>query len=275
MTLKRDTKYLGKDFHMTAIPLKLDAPAIEAGAPPTAWTNIYRAGAAAALLIVLAGLTDIFIMFIPVAGTGTAPGVRSVVDWFTLLQSRPFVTLRDMGLLNMVTISCSVVVYFALFGLHRRSHPQAAALALILAGLGAAIYVANNTALPMLTLSRHYAAAASEAQKALWAAAGQAWLAREDLTAGAFPAFFFGEIAGLLMAVVILGGHIFHRWEGWIYLLGTACLLFFNICAAFIPSLYDRVMLIFGAGGGLLNLVWYILIARRLLSKTLTITEEK
>src|SRR5664279_956216 len=101
---------------MTAIPLKLDTPAIEAGAPGTAWTNFYRAGAAAALLIVLAGLTDIFIMFLPVAGTGTAPGVRSVVDWFTLLQTRPFVTLRDMGLLNMVTISFSVVVYFALFG---------------------------------------------------------------------------------------------------------------------------------------------------------------
>ena len=253
---------------MTAIPLKLDTPAIEAGAPASAWTNIYHAGAIAALLIVLAGLTDIFIMFVP--GTGTTPGARTVLDWFTLLQSQQFVTLRDMGLLNMVTITCSVVVYFALFGLNRRSNPQAAALALILACLGAAIYIANNTALPMLTLSRHYAAAAGETQKALWAAAGQALLGREDLTAGAFPGFFFGEIAGILMAVVILRGRIFCRWEAWVGLLGTACLLFFNICAAFIPSLYDRVMLIFGAGGGLLNLAWYVLVARRLLK-----TEEK
>ncbi len=253
---------------MTAIPLKLDTPAIDAGTPDPAYTNIYRAGAIAAVLIVLAGLTDIFIMFLPVAGigTGTAPGLRTVVEWFTLLQSQWFVTMRDMGLLNMLTISCSVVVYFALFGMHRRTHPQAAALALILACLGAAIYVANNTALPMLTLSRQYAAAAGEAQKALWAAAGQALLAREDLTAGAFPGFFFAEIAGLLMAGVILRGRIFRHWEAWVGMLGTACLLFFNICAAFIPSLYDHVMLIFGAGGGLLNLVWYVLVARRLLS---------
>lgn len=253
---------------MTAIPLKLDTPAIHAAPPAPAWASIYRAGAAAALLIVLAGLTDIFIMFIPVAGTGTgtAPGVRTVVDWFTLLQSQQFVTLRDMGLLNMVTISCSVVVYFALLGLHRRTHAQAATLALILACLSAAIYVANNTALPMLTLSRQYAAAANPTQKALWAAAGQALLAREDLTAGAFPGFFFGEIAGILMALVVLRGRIFHRWEAWTSLLGTACLLFFNVCAAFIPALYDSVMLIFGAGGGLLNLVWYVLVARRLLS---------
>ena len=258
---------------MTALPLQLDTPAIQAAPPGPAWTNIYRAGAAAALLIVLAGLTDIFIMFLP--GTGTTPGARTVVDWFTLLQSQQFVTLRDMGLLNMVTIACSVVVYFALFGMHRRVNPQAAALALILACLGAAIYIANNTALPMLALSRQYAAAASEAQKALWAAAGQALLAREDLTAGAFPGFFFGEIAGLLMAVIILRSRTFRGWEAWIYLLGTACLLFFNICAAFIPSLYDRVMLIFGAGGGLLNLVWYGLVFRRLVARRFISNKEE
>jgi len=127
----------------------------------------------------------------------------------------------------------------------------------------------------MLTLSQRYASAATEGQKALWAAAGQALLAREDLTAGAFPGFFIGEAAGLLMIGVILRGGIFHRWEAWIGLVGTASLLFFNICAAFIPALYDHVMLVFGAGGGLLNLVWYALIARRLLSRPLALTEEK
>jgi hypothetical protein len=248
---------------MPAIPLKRNTPAIEAATPGAAWNSIYRAGAVAALLIVLAALTDILIMFLP--GTGTNPGARTVLDWFTLLQSQQFVTLRDLGLLNMVTISCSMVVYFALFGLHRQANPQAAALALILAGLGAAIYVANNIALPMLTLSHQYAAAATGAQKALWAAAGQALLAREDLTAGAFPGFFFAEIAAILMAVVILRSRIFRAWEAWVGLLGLACLLFFNICAAFIPALYNTVMPIFGAGGGLLNLAWYALVARRLL----------
>jgi len=258
---------------MTAIPLKLDKPAIEAETPGAAWMNIYRAGAFAALLIVLAGLTDIFIMFLP--GTGTAPGVRTVVDWFTLLQSQPFITLRDMGMLNMVTISCSVVVYFALFGLHRRTHKQTTALALILVCLGAAIYIANNMALSMLTLSSYYAAATGANQKALWAAAGQALLAREDLTAGAFPGFFFVEIAGLLMARVVPRSGIFRRWEAWVSLLGTVCLLFFNICAAFIPTLYNSVMPIFGAGGGLLNLAWFALVACRLFSRHLADAEAK
>ena len=226
------------------------------------WQKFFRAGALAALLIVLTGLLDILIMFLP--GTGTNPGARTVENWFALLQSMPFLALRDMGLLNMVTMSCSMVVFFALFGLHRRISPLAASLALLLVGIGAAIYIANNTALPMLTLFQHYTAAASESQKALWTSAGQALLAHEDLTAGAFPGFFFAEIAGAWMAVVALRGGIFQRWEAWLGILATGCLFFFNLCAAFIPAWYDSVMPVFGAGGGLLSLVWYVLITRRL-----------
>jgi hypothetical protein len=232
-----------------------------------AWQNIYRAGAISVLVVVLAGLTDIFIMFMP--GTGTSPGSRTVIDWFTLLQSQWFLALRDLGLLNMVTISCSVVVFFALFGAHRRINPLAAGLALILISIGAAIYITNNTGLPMLTLSQHYAAATSENQKSLWAIAGQALLAQEDLTAGAYPGFFVAEMAGFLMAGVALRGRVFQQWEAWIGMIGTGCLFFFNFCAAFIPTWYGSVMPVFGAAGGLLSMVWFARIAQRLFSMPL------
>ena len=247
---------------MTVKTLRMDTLMIGTETTGLAWQKFFRAGALAALLIVLVGLLDILIMFLP--GTGTNPGTRTVEDWFTLLQTMPFLALRDMGLLNMITMSCSVMVFFGLFGVHRRISPRAAALALILVCMGGAIYIANNTALPMLTLSQHFAAAASESQRTLWASAGQALLAHEDLTAGAFPGFFFGEVAGALMAVVALRGGVFQRWEAWLGIVATGCLFFFNLCAAFIPAWYDSVMPIFGAGGGLLSLVWYILITRRL-----------
>lgn len=247
---------------MTAKTLRIENQAESIQKDSIDWLPVYRVGAAAAVLIVLSGLLDILIMFVP--GTGTSPGARLVADWYALLQSMPFLALRDMGLLNMITMFCSVFVFFALYGLHRRILPKPAALALILVCMGAAIYIAKNAALPMLTLSQHYAAAASEAQKALWASAGQALLAQEDLTAGAFPGFFFVEIAGALMAGVALRGGVFRRWEAWLGILATGFLFFFNLCAAFIPALYDSVMLIFGAGGGVLSIAWYVLIVRRL-----------
>ena len=248
---------------MTAKIFGMDTPVMETERLSFDWKFFYRAGGLAALLVVLVGLLDILIMFLP--GTGTNPGARTVVDWFKVLQDDPFLALRDMGLLNMITMSCSVMVFFALYGVHRRISPLAASLTLILVCMGGAIYIANNTALPMLTLSQHFAAATSESQRALWASAGQALMAHEDLTAGAYPGFFFGEVAGALMAVVALRGGIFQRWEAWLGIVATGCLLFFNLCAAFIPALYDSVMPIFGAGGGLLSLVWYVMIARRLL----------
>jgi hypothetical protein len=247
---------------MTTRILEMQTPAMETERVPFDWNFFCRAGGVAALLIILTGLLDIFIMFLP--GTGASPGTRTVPDWFALLQSMPFLALRDMGLLNMITMACSVMVFYALYGMHRRINPLEAALALIFACIGAAIYISNNTALPMLTLSNHYASVADESQKALWAAAGQALLAQEDLSAGAFPGFFFAEIAGALMGVVALRGGVFRRWEAWVGIVATGCLFFFNLCAAFIPALYDIVMPIFGAGGGLLSLVWYGLIARRL-----------
>jgi hypothetical protein len=247
---------------MNVTTLRSDTPMIGVETAGSAWQKFFRAGALAALLIVLTGLLDIFIMFLP--GTGANPGARTVDEWFALLQSMPFLALRDMGLLNMITLSLSVFVFFALYGLHRRNSPLTAAMALLLVCVATAIYIANNTALPMLTLSQHYAAATNESQKALWTSAGQALLAHEDLTAGAFPGFFFAEIAGALMAVVALRGRIFQRWEAWLGIVATGCLFFFNLCAAFIPAWYDSVMPIFGAGGGLLSLVWYVLITRRL-----------
>lgn len=248
---------------MDIIMRKMTITDLEGVAARDEWKSVFRAGAVAALLVVLVGLVDIFIMFLP--GTGANPGARTVVEWFDLLQTQWFIALRDMGLLNMITMTCSLLIFSALAGAHRRTTPLLASLGLILACIGAAIYIANNTALPMLTLSQHFAAASGESQRALWVNAGQALLAQEDLTAGAFPGFFFAEIAGLLLSVVALRGGIFRRWEAWLGLISTGCLLFFNICAAFIPALYEIVMPVFGAGGGLLSLVWYTLIARRLM----------
>ncbi len=47
-----------------------------------------------------------------------------------------------------------------------------------------AVYIANNAAIPMQALSGKYAAAGTETQRALYAAAGETILARgEDFTA--------------------------------------------------------------------------------------------
>jgi predicted neutral ceramidase superfamily lipid hydrolase len=246
--------------------MKVEAPAsdrnkILAFAGDSSWKSLYRVGGIAALIAVLAGLVDIFIMFLP--GTGATPGTRSVADWFYLFQNQWFLAFRDLGLLNMVTTLCSVLIFFALVGIHRRTDLPYAALALILVCMGATIYIANNISLPMLTLSSQYAAVSSETQKSMLLAAGQVLLAREDVGAGTFMGFFIPEVAGILMSVVMLRGKVFSIWTAWIGILGEGFLAIFNICAAFIPGLFDIVMN-FAKIGGPLSLLWFILIAYKL-----------
>jgi hypothetical protein len=225
------------------------------------WKSLYRAAGVAALLAVLVGLLDIFMMFLP--GTGVTPGTLSVTDWFSMFQGNWFLGLRNLGLFNLLTTSCTILVFFALYWVYRFVNPVYAALALILVCMGATIYIANNTALPMLNLSAQYTAATTDSQKALLITAARAVLAREDLTAGAFMGFFFTEIAAIMMAFVMLRGRIFSRWAAWTGIVGEASLLIFNICAAFVPALYGTAM-IFAMVGGPVSMVWLFLIALRL-----------
>ncbi len=244
------------------LSMKHAQPAAQSTPAHSTWTGVYRAGGAAALLMILTGLIDIGISFIP--GTGSVPGEMSVVDWFTLYREQPLLALRNMGILNVVNTFCGVLVFYALFGMHRRVSPASSGLALTLSCLGAAVYIASNVALPMLSLSSQYAAATSEAHKTLLVSAGQALLAQEDTGTGSFLSFFLPEIASALMAVVMLRGRVFSRWAGWAGLLGYIFLALFSIISAFIPGQYNLGMG-FALVGGPLSLAWMAITALCLL----------
>lgn len=222
-------------------------------------TRLYQLGGATALLIVLTALLEIIITFLP----GGYASADTVHDWFVLFQTNWFLGLRNLGLLNIVMTLLGIPMFFALYTAHRNTGQPYSSLALLIALLGAAVFFATNQALPMLDLSHQYASATTEAQRALIAAAGQAMLSvGESHTPGTFLAFFLSEIAGIMISAVMLSGRIFKAFTAYFGILGYGLLLIFDICASFVPAL-SGVVLIFAMIGGPLNMVWYILIARR------------
>lgn len=231
------------------------------------WRGLHRLAAVAALLIPPISLLDIALSFS--ASTGThAAGALTAVDWFALYQRSAWLGLRNLGFWNMLTTALSLPIYLALFAAHWRAHRCThrafAALAAVIFFTGAAIYIGNNKAIPMLTLSRQYHAAADPADQAQFAAAGQALLAQaEDFSPGAYPGFFFTEVAALLMSGVMLRGGVFGRWTARSGLLGFGLMFIFTTCATFIPASFDLLMPL-AILGGLLIMAWYLLTARRL-----------
>jgi Domain of unknown function (DUF4386) len=223
--------------------------------------TIYTIGGLAALLTVLVAFGEMIITFLP---GGNSP-VETVFDWFAQLQSNWFMGLRNLGLLNIAMFTLGIPMYFALYAAHRRGNKALAALAMIVSFIGVAVFLATNRAFSMLELSAQYAQATTEAQRSMYAAAGQAMLSvGRSHSPGTFISFFLGELAGVLMSIVLLRGQIFSRTTAYIGIIGFTLLSIFEVCTSFIPSLRQLAML-FAIGGGLLNIMWLILLGRRLL----------
>jgi hypothetical protein len=227
----------------------------------TQWQRVYTLGAVAALLTVLVGVIEIGLTFLP---GGNPVGVVTAVDWYAHFQSSWFFGLRNLGLLNIFLTTLGALTIFALYGAHRKTHQPYVALVVMTSLVGAAVFFATNRAFAMLDLSQRYAAATTDSQRQVLAAAGEALLAvGQSHTPGTFLAFCLSELAGIGMALVMLRGQVFGRASAWAGLVGFGLLLVFEVCKSFIPAVMGMVMPI-AMVGGLASLAWDILVARRL-----------
>jgi hypothetical protein len=228
--------------------------------PESNMKRIYKIGGMAALLTLVVAFGEMVITFLP---GGNAP-VETVIDWFTQIQNNWFMGLRNLGLLNIVMFALGIPMYFALYTAHRKVNKAFGALAMIISFIGVAVFFATNRAFSMLELSGQYAQATTDAQRSMFAAAGQAMLSvGRSHSLGTFISFFLGELAGILMSVVMLRGKIFSKATALTGIIGFTLLLIFEVCTSFIPVL-NEVAMIFAMGGGLLNITWLILLGRRL-----------
>jgi hypothetical protein len=225
--------------------------------------GVYGLGGVAALISVLVALLDIILSFLP-GEKDVEPGRLTATEWFARFRDSRFLALRDLGLWNIVNTTLAVPVYLALYEAHRQASRAFAALAAILSFIGAAVYVANNKALPMLALSDRYAAASTDVERAQLAATGQAMLAQgEDFTPGSFAGFFLSEVAGIVMGITMLRSKVFGRLTAWAGIAGSGLLLAFTVWVTFVPAAFRRAMVL-AMGGGILSMAWHILTARRL-----------
>jgi hypothetical protein len=170
-----------------------------------------------------------------------------------------------MGLLNIFLDLLALLFFFALYFAHRESPYQPhAAFAAIVSFLGISVFLATNRAFPMLALSQQYAAATTDAQRAVIEAAGQSMLSvGQSHTPGTFLGFFLVELAGVLISFVMLRGKIFSNASAYAGIIGFTLLAAFEILSSFVAGL-SAVMMGLAMVGGLLSMAWYILIARKL-----------
>ncbi len=226
------------------------------GPPDRSWKSLYKLGGTSTLIATLLVPAEIAISFFPSVEHATAHTV-TVIDWFNLFQTNPFIALRNLGLLNVIGAILLAPAILAVYSALKREREAYAALGTILFFVGIAVYLASSKAFPMLSLSRQYMIATNDAQRSLLVSAGRAMLVEGQNRAG----ILIIEFGCPVVSLVMLKGHAFSKATAYSGTLGNALMIVLEI--AFLPP--RGVGVIVAAGGGLSTVIWYCLMGRRLL----------
>lgn len=224
----------------------------------TEWKSLYRFGAIAALIAAILFRRNIGAEVSLFTGMDAIP--RSAAEWFSLLQSNPFVGLSFLAVFDLVNYFLVGIVFLALAARLWSVNKSLTALALASGLVGIAVSFASNISFSMMSLCQQYAAASDEAQRVSLLAAGQALLAMSGAMAsfpgtGAYMSYLLIALAELALAVLLLPTH---RSTAIVGLLAGGCDLAYCLTFALSPGL----QVLFMASGGAFWMLWHLLVTR-------------
>lgn len=234
------------------------------------WKSLSTVGGAAALVAGVLFRRNI------AAEVGLITGKMTpftVTNWFALLQSNRLLGLVQLNILDLVNYTFIALMFLALYVVLKGVNKSCMAIAMPLGLVGIAVYFASNTAFSMLSLSDQYAAATTDVERTMLAAAGQAMLAVNRFSntgahpgAGGYFSLLLLAVAGMITSVIMLKSAVFNRATAIVGILAAAFDLAYCITYVFVPSVESRLLaLTFIPAAGLLLMIWHIMIGLRLL----------
>ena len=227
------------------------------------WKIIFKIGAVTTIIVLCGIILDM------VVGTMTGGNIaelpQTAIERFNQFKENGLLGLYNLDLLNIINQIILIPSILALYAAHRNTNKPFALLSLILFLVGTTIFVTGSTALTMLDLSQKYFATASEEQRMLLAAAGEAMLVKGSHgSLGVFIGFALPTFANILMSAVMLNGKVFSRATSYIGFVGNSLLLLYIILVTFFPEV-EKMALLFAMPAGLLAMTWMIMFTIKLL----------
>lgn len=212
------------------------------------WRGLCVAGAVAALSIVFFSLIQIVVFAI-------SPPPETVTAWFALFERSRLLGLLDFDLLYIVDNILMIVVYLAFYAALRGKNQPLLIAATVIGLVAIATFFSSDNAFSMLSLSKQYQSASTDAERTIVLAAGQTMV---SLYSGTSYIVFtvLGSIAPVMISVAVLRYGVFNKATAWMGIIGNV--LPFGL---FLPEMGKYI--------GLLSvpflIAWFILTAVRLL----------
>jgi hypothetical protein len=199
-----------------------------------------------------------------------APPPSNVTEWFILCRSNPVVGLFYLGLADVVIMILWIPMVLALYILLIKNNGTWMTISMIFIIVGVAVYIATNTAFSLLSLSKQFEAATSEAERSIILAAGQSFIALTEGTAARYLGMPLVWLSGMIISGIMLKGNQFRRATAWVGIFGLGLLIvsvpfagYTTTGSSTIPVI--AIIFVTYTGGGILSLIWYIMVGIRLL----------
>lgn len=210
------------------------------------WHGLYRIGGATAVIMAV---------YIPItiALYLASPPPETVIGHFTLFQSNRLLGLVGMDLLYLLSNVLAIPMYLAFYIALRRVSESFMLIATTLGLVAVVALFAARPAVEMLHLSDQYAAATTDAQRAVFLAAGEAMLAVFNGTAFHLH-YVLGSVSLLIISVVMLRSDVFGKATAYVGMVASVTGL-----GLYVPTIGVSISILSVVG----LWIWYILIARR------------
>lgn len=213
------------------------------------WRPLFKMGGVSALMMV-----GIIIVQMIVFMSAPPPYEGNASAWFALFQNNKLIGLIDFELLMIVYVFLSLPITLALYVLLRHVSPSFTAIYIVLSLIGVMSFIVARPAFEMLSLSNGYAAAVTDAERAVYLSAGETLLAVFHGTAFQVS-YVLGSLGGLIISLVMLKTDVFSKTTA--YLRIASSVFDFGLYVP-VVGMYISIFSV------LFLLIWDILIARRL-----------
>jgi diadenosine tetraphosphate (Ap4A) HIT family hydrolase len=231
---------------------------IETESPESRWEWLYKVAGTTALLTAILIAVQIIVYFL-------WPPPTTALGAFSLFQENTLLGFLAFGILPVIAGILLIPILLALYVALRRTNESFMLIAAALGFVGIAALFASNPAVNMQSLSGQYAAAATDAQRAIFIAAGEAMLAGYTGTAY-HVAYLLGCAALVIISIVMLKGKRFSQTTASVGILA----------GVLAPGLYvPEYGIYFQLISALFLWVWYFLVGRQLFKLGRDFSDEK
>ncbi len=212
------------------------------------WRDLYKIGGIVSILAVI----DIFLAVAAFFIWPYTPGFTTTASIFERIQRDRLGGLMTMDFFLVVGNFISIFFYLALYAALKRVNESYALIALVLGLIAVVALIPARPLMELLTLSDKYAAA-NEAERSQYLAAGEALLALFNGTSWAVF-YFLGPLSGLISTYLMLRSNIFSKGTAYAGMIAN-----FTAFGILVPG----IGVVFAFLSMLGIVIWDLLLARR------------